>query len=218
MNENAVFKLLPKNPTKMSTLGNTAGSNRSKQRDEPIEIPSNVCAVCSRRGKNPAYEVWLVFASSWLKNYQREISQAITDSSKWQSCNHFRQSFENASVSENLNTIKKITVNCKNLKFRFLCWTVSFWIQEVILPLVRQPQRLPDMCTWEISGVFNGVRTHDPWDAGAVLWPTELWSHSSFLNFTGTNKPNKLTFKAQLCRSSYIAFRLCNIWYWRRCM
>ena len=57
MNENAVFKLLPKKPAKISTLGNTAGSNRSKQRDEPIEIPSNVRAVCSRRGKNPAYEV-----------------------------------------------------------------------------------------------------------------------------------------------------------------
>ena len=29
MNENAVFKLLPKNPAKISTLRNTAGSNRS---------------------------------------------------------------------------------------------------------------------------------------------------------------------------------------------
>ena len=44
MNENAVFKLLPKNPAKISTLGNIAGSNRSKQRDEPIEIPSDIRA------------------------------------------------------------------------------------------------------------------------------------------------------------------------------
>ena len=31
---------------------------------------------------------------------------------------------------------------------------------------------------WKISGVFNGIRIHDLYDAGVVLSPTELWSHS----------------------------------------
>ena len=34
------------------------------------------------------------------------------------------------------------------------------------------------MCTWKISGVFNGNGNHDLCDASVVLLRTELWSHS----------------------------------------
>ena len=48
----------------------------------------------------------------------------------------------------------------------------------MILTLAGQSERLSHMCNWKISGVFNGIQTHDLCDAGAVLLPAELWSHS----------------------------------------
>ena len=40
------------------------------------------------------------------------------------------------------------------------CWwsVVERWIEEMILTLARQSQRLSHMCTWKISGVLNGIR------------------------------------------------------------
>ena len=47
-------------------------------------------------------------------------------------------------------------------------------IEEMILVLAGQSQRLPCMCTWKLSGVYNGIQTHEPCDAGSILEPTEL--------------------------------------------
>ena len=54
--------------------------NRSRQRDEPITIPSNYLFIRTKRGKNHAYMVELAsrgFASHWLKNW-RESLKPIT--------------------------------------------------------------------------------------------------------------------------------------------
>ena len=71
------FQMTVEKAAKIITSTNTTGSNRSKQRGEPIEIRSNYLQFAQSAGKNRAYEVWLVFASNWLKNW-REISQPIT--------------------------------------------------------------------------------------------------------------------------------------------
>ena len=52
------------------------------------------------------------------------------------------------------------------------------WIKQMILTLAGQSQRLSHMWTWKIPRVFKGIRIHDHCDDGAVLFPTELWSHS----------------------------------------
>lgn len=50
----------------------------------------------------------------------------------------------------------------------------------MILALAEQSQRLSHkiMCTLKISGVFKEIGIHDLCDDGAVLFPTELGSHS----------------------------------------
>ena len=55
--------------------------------------------------------------------------------------------------------------------------TYHYWIEEMIFTLAGQSQRLSHLCTCKISGVFNGIQTHNLCDASAVLLPT-VWSHS----------------------------------------
>ena len=70
-------------------------------------------------------------------------------------------------------------VRTNSIKWKKCWWSVvERWIEEMILTLAGQSQRLSHMYTLKISGVFNGIRTHDLCDAGAVLSPTEKWSHS----------------------------------------
>ena len=45
----------------------------------------------------------------------------------------------------------------------------------MILPLAGQSQWLSHVCTWEISGVCNGIRIHDLCDASLILLPTVLY-------------------------------------------
>ena len=54
--------------------------------------------------------------------------------------------------------------------------TYHYWIEEMIFTLAGQSQRLSHLCTCKISGVFNGIQTHNLCDASAVFLPT-VWSH-----------------------------------------
>ena len=65
----------------------------------------------------------------------------------------------------------------RNDEWNECLWSVvERWTEEMVLNvLAGQSQRLSHLCTWKISGVFNGIRTHDLCDAGAS---TELWSWS----------------------------------------
>ena len=53
----------------------------------------------------------------------------------------------------------------------------SIWTDEMILTLAGQFKELSHMHL-KNSRDSNGIRTHDLYDAGAVLSPTELWSHT----------------------------------------
>ena len=55
--------------------------------------------------------------------------------------------------------------------------TYYYWIEEMIFTLAGQSQWLSHLCTCKISGVFNGIQTHNLCDASAALLPT-VWSHS----------------------------------------
>ena len=44
--------------------------------------------------------------------------------------------------------------------------------------MILTSQWLSHVCTWKILDVFNGIRTHGLYDAGALLLSTELLSHS----------------------------------------
>ena len=63
----------------------------------------------------------------------------------------------------------------------------------MILTLAEQFQRLSHkiMCTLKILGVFKEIGIHDLCDDGAVLFPTEPWSHSdvSKEQMSSTNWP-----------------------------
>ena len=49
--------------------------------------------------------------------------------------------------------------------------------EAMILTLSGQSQRTSHMCTWKISGAFNGTRTHDLCNAGAELSPGQSIGH-----------------------------------------
>ena len=49
--------------------------------------------------------------------------------------------------------------------------------EAMILTHSGQSQRSSRMCTWKMSGVFNGTRTHDLCDAGAELSPGQSIGH-----------------------------------------
>ena len=55
------------------------------------------------------------------------------------------------------------------------------WRNDPHTLLDNQTQWLPHICTWKISGVFNGIQTHDLCDASAVLSLTELLIHSDVI-------------------------------------
>ena len=84
-------------------------------------------------------------------------------------------------------------------------WLREEYFEEMILTLAEQSQQLSHTCTWKISRVFQRIHTNDLCNAGAVLLPIELWSHSDvtwLINFVGLMCPherNKLWVKGTFC-------------------
>ena len=74
----------------------------------------------------------------------------------------------------------------QSLLWKKCFWSVvERWIEEVILTLAGQSQWLPHICTWKISGVFIGIRTHDLCkceDHFLSSSPTTHFFHSSFVS------------------------------------
>ena len=81
---------------------------------------------------------------------------------------------------------------------------IEAYIDELILPLTGQFKRISYMRTSKISGVFNGIRSHDLCDARQKRFTNiPLF----IIPFTGTHVPNKLIcanlrgFTAQLVKA-----------------
>ena len=69
-----VFKLLSKNQNQNNYPTN---HNRSRQRDEPITIPSNYLYLEARENSRVHGAIGFGFASRWLKNW-RESCEPVT--------------------------------------------------------------------------------------------------------------------------------------------